>query len=167
MGHDIYSYKVDEATRDAYYDRFVEEQKEDFASAYRKYQEASYAGVFRRSAFDPLNAVIYTLLHVQELYGGCSGVGETRTFDLQTLKEALAASWYIGADHVPDIDTTLADTVFEAIKGVLPDTGEVEKGAEEELTYENIDLDEERQFLSTTIEWMTKNNMETIDIYFG
>ena len=166
MGHDIYAYKVSEEEKIGLYEAMLEGKKFD-SETYDIYRRLVYAGQYRRSAFDPLNRVIYQLLDVDELYGGCSGIGETRTVEIGTLQQALAALDYVGADTLPKADPGFANEVLRILEEVTDDTeAELETG-QRELDFNKLDLDEERQFLNDTVSWMLKHNRKNIEIYFG
>ena len=66
MGHDISGYKVSDTKQE---------------------NEIAY---LRRGAFNPLNKLIYDALDSPELYGGCSGFGDSKTFSKDQILNAMS-----------------------------------------------------------------------------
>lgn len=110
----------------------------------------------RRSAYDKYGRVIYRALSAEDMYGGCSGIGESETFARIDIKTALELLPGIVADKAPVINTEMVEHL--AIK--LGATGTpVNEG--------NMDIADEQEFLMNILAWMDSNKHDTVEVYFG
>ena len=114
----------------------------------------------RRSAFDPLNQVIYLALGVaDEAYGGCSGIGCTISFKSAQLELGLAL-----------LDTKSYDSM-QRPDNIADDFLRVMGGDPEAVTALNADMrpdvEQERAFLVDSIRYLRRTGSPTLDIHFG
>ena len=164
MGHDVMAMKVTDEQQAAFREKLNLDKtgSKDWINRYNEYCESVYCGQFRRSAFDANNKVLYLVLGAEDLYGGCSGVGESRTFTRAEISFALDSLPYVTADTKPQLDENLAFKLLDQIKEMLPEGANVTSGG----TCDD-DLDEERQFLQSILNWMRETGKSEVEIYFG
>ncbi len=177
MGHDIWAYRLPKQEVEERHVLFMDQGPGDFED-YDVLTEECYVSQYRRSAFDPYNKVIYRALSCEELYGGCSGNGDTKTFKLFEIKAALEMLPFIVADKPPKIDPSLAEEAFQQImsdssvpadiRAMFPEGGKLPEGVTFERSVpEQINLDIETEFLTEIRDWMLSNDRDSIDIFFG
>jgi len=176
MGHDIWARKLPEQEVDDIHAAYMDVGHHETAhDDYQVLTEECYVSQYRRSAFDPYNKVIYRALGCEDLYMGCSGVGETHSFNHFEVQEALDMLPYIVADKAPDIDTSVVDKIFDHIKDsthvpkeirALFDSSDGTIEARKGIP-DDVNLDEETRFLTEILDWMTANDKDSIDIFFG
>ena len=167
MGHDIYGMKVTEEIQEALREKHQldNHNSKDWFERYSEYTEEVYCAQFRRSAFDPNNILVYRLLGAEDLYGGASGVGATRTFTRAEIELALDSLPYVLADGKPQLDDNLAHMILEKLGQVLQTSGgvEIQRGG----PVPDDDLSEERQFFQSILNWMRETGKKQVEIYFG
>ncbi len=165
MGHDIFGMKVTSEQQEALREKHevMDYNEKDWGVRYQAYCDDVYCGQFRRSAFDPNNIILYRVLGAEDLYGGASGVGESRVFTRAEIKFALDSLPFVMADNKPELDENLAFIIADKLKQILPDGAEIQRGG----PIPDDDLDEERQFLQSILNWMRETDNNKVEIYFG
>ena len=147
-------------------------------SAYRSQRDADEwsheVAYLRRSAFNPLNQVIYIALDVMsdkyDLYGGVSGRGACHEFTYDDINQArlildnLDFSFLLSdrADHPAQAATKKALAIMfgavqddvESAKMIMPDSAPM-----------TVDVEPERQFIARCLDGMTELN--TVFITFS
>lgn len=154
MGHDIIAARTidtdrltNHLARVAWTDKEWEHRLDDFP----------HCAHLRRSAWDKFGRVIYRALSAEDLYTGCSGIGETLCFDRTEIKAALDNLPGIVADKVPPIDTEQVERM--SLQLGVPNIEQDEREAPS--------LADEQEFLMDIITWMDNNGHDTVEVYFG
>lgn len=158
MGHDITAKRpgVDE---DALYESFNLLYHDDgWLDRYNEYENATAVAYNRRSAGNPLNQVLYIALGVMdEAYGGCSGYDVEINVTLTQLKDArtiLAKKDFSNISR----ERNLSDEITEMFKrmGTTVLCGDT-----------NYDISQEQKFIEKCIEFLEKENLQSINISFS
>ena len=169
MGHDIIAGDLSdqqvEQIREALDQRMFPD-KESFATRLDHCDPDSFVGHLRRSAFDPLNRVLYRALSAEHLYAGCSGRGVAVTYTRVDIKAAYDAVPGIVADQPPAIDTTEADAMYEHIRTMMPHS-EFNGPDHDPAMSAGPGVEEEREFLNDILMWMMDHKTDHVRIYFG
>ena len=165
MGHDVYAYRVSSQERERMHDEFSAASRDlkstEWLDAYDDYSKKVDVAYLRRSAGNPFNTVIYQALDAMDLYGGCSGIGETRTF---TRAQIVA-----GLESLPGIPAERPHNFADGLMGMLRASGHdvVSGGGPLKADVAPGDLDPEYKFLRAILKWMDDEKRDSIEICFG
>lgn len=160
MGHDITCYRTSGKEQESLAEAYaIHDYSDGWFERFEAYRSRIEAAYLRRSAGNPLNVIIYRALDCEDVYGGCSGTGETKTFTAQQISKAID---YVSKLHregvgVLERSRNLADDValMLAGKNKLP---RIADGG---------DVTPELNFLYAVADYMEKSGQKTVDIVFG
>jgi len=110
----------------------------------------------RRAAGNPLNQVLYKALGVMEAYGGSSGTGETIIIlksQFQTAKEILETQDFSQLTREPN----KVDLIINMLK---------DSGMRIYKEKANYDISQEKKFVNDCLEYIEKNNLESLEVSF-
>ena len=125
--------------------------------------EPPFAAHLRRSAYDQYNKVIYRALNAEDVYGGCSGISEVKSYNREQIQVALQLLPSLVVDSPPPIDTELVDTLENILANVPRPPGWSSEAVKEQLP----DIKWEVEFLEDILEWLDREEQKRVKIYFG
>ena len=159
MGHDIIAGNLSDQQIYRIYDQISGIRPwtpEEWQQRFDGLGQSAWAGHLRRSAYDEYNKVIYRALSAEDLYPSCSGSGGDRWYTRQEIKAAMDLLPSIVADKAPPIDTRVVDALSEEIPMA---------SAQEAQQWTGIEW--EREFLQDILDWLDKEQRDTVRIYYG
>lgn len=161
MGHDITCYKVsnEEQFRLRASLNLEDYQSPGWIERYELYEERTQAAYLRRSAGNPLNVIVYRALDCEDVYGGCSGTGEAKTFTREQIVKAIGYVSKLARDGVGILERerNLADDMVLALTG-QNDLPRVCEGG---------DVTPELRFLCDVADYMAETGKNSVEIFFG
>lgn len=177
MGHDIYAHKKTGAEQEALEaEMSAKFSTNDYGTVdgvewltrFENYSDQVNVAYLRRSAGNPLNALIYVALDcVKDCYGGVSGYGIAKVFPKQIVQQAFD---YIADALYPEtVKERLASNPVRSVayvRGVIDTNGLLPSYRQELAQWNEVEI-AELSFLRQCLAYMEAEGTDSLEIYFG